>query len=158
MIDLLFLFPAQDDVAIHAAVLEAIRDEIAFGIEATVEKDIGRYMETVPADFRIVEDDGSVTDRDMLRAKQLQAWAIIPRTNALTINVLDLKVGCEGQCATVKTDQTWDRQMLGRDGAAEFNVVTTQLHVEQWEVRDGRWLQVAIEELGGTTTVDGKPY
>lgn len=147
-----------DDARLHAAVLEAIRDEIAFGIEATIDKDIVRYMETVPADYRIAEDDGTITDRDALRAKQLQAWSIIPRTNALEIHVLDLKVGCDGQCAQVKTDQRWDRQMIGRDGVTEFNIVTTQLHDERWEVRDGRWIQVAIEELGGTTTVDGKPY
>jgi hypothetical protein len=94
----------------------------------------------------------------MLKAKQLQAWAIIPRTNALEVIVTDLEVGCDGQCATARTDQRWDRQMMGRDGVSEFNIVTTQKHIEKWEVRNGRWLQVSIEELGGTTTVDGKPY
>ena len=143
---------------LQQSVEEAIRDEIEFGIEATVDQDIDRYMETVPADYRIVEDDGSVTDRATLRAKQLQAWAIIPRTNALEIAVERVEVGCDGACATAWTDQRWDRQMLGRDGTSEHNVVTTQRHVERWEVRDGRWIQVSIDELGGTVTVDGQPY
>ena len=146
------------DTLLHEAVAEAIRDEIAYGIEATVDQNIERYMETVPDDYRIVEDDGSITDRDTLRANQLRAWAIIPRTNALTIDVTRVEVGCEGQCATVWTDQRWDRQMMGRDGRSEHIVVTTQRHEERWEVRGSRWIQTVIVELGGTTTVDGQPY
>lgn len=140
------------------AVTEAIEDEIEYGIEATIAQDIDRYMETVPADYRIVEDDGSITDRETLRANQLQAWAIIPRTNALEIEVERVELGCEGLCATVWTGQRWDRQMIGRDGASEHNVVTTQRHIERWEMRGSRWVNVAIEELGGTTMVDGEAY
>ncbi len=158
MLRLALFLMMPDEGQLQAAVAEAIRDEIQYGIEATIEKDIDRYMEGVPQDLRILEDDGTVTDWSGLRAKQLQAWEIIPRTNSLVIDVIDLEVGCEGQCATVKTDQRWDRQMIGRDGVTEFNIVTTQQHIELWEVRDSRWVQVRIEELGGTTTVDGKPY
>ena len=152
------LAAATPDPLLHRAVAEAIEDEIEFGIDATIDKNIDRYMETVPADYRIVEDDGSITDRDALRANQLRAWAIIPRTNALTIDITRLEVGCEGQCARVWTDQRWDRQMLGRDGQSEHHVVTTQRHEERWEVRESRWVQTAIVELGGTTIVDGRPY
>ncbi len=143
---------------LELSVRQAIADEIAFGLEATRRKNIDRYMETVPADYRIVEEDGSVTGREALRAKQLQAWSIITRTNALEMGIDGLVVGCDGECATVWTNQRWDRQMLGRDGTSEHNVVTTQKHRERWEVRDSRWLQVSIDELGGTVTVDGKPY
>lgn len=149
---------AGTDPRLQKAVAEAIEDEIEYGIEATKDQDMDRYMEGVPADYRIVEDDGSITDRDRLRAKQTEAWAIIPRTNSLTIEVTKVEVGCDGECATAWTDQRWDRQMLGRDGVTEFNVVTTQKHRERWEQRDSRWLQISIDELGGTTTVDGKPY
>jgi hypothetical protein len=146
------------DARLHHAVTQAIESEIEHGIDATIDQDIERYMETVPEDYRIVEDDGSITDRAELRRKQLQAWAIIPRTNALAIDVTRVEVGCDGECATVWTDQRWDRQMLGRDGTSEHNVVTTQRHRERWEVRNSRWLQTNIEELGGTVTVDGQPY
>jgi len=146
------------DPAALAAVTAAIRGEIDQGIAATIGQDIDRYMDGVPADYRIVEDDGSITDRDALRAKQLQAWSIIRRTNALTIDITKIELGCAGSCASVWTDQRWDRQMLGRDGSSEHNVVTTQRHKERWERRDGRWINVAIEELGGTVTVDGEPY
>lgn len=142
---------------LETAIREAIEDEIEYGAEATVEQDIERYMEGVPADYRIVEEDGSITDREALRAKQLRAWAIIPRTNRLEILVTDIEVGCEGHCAIVWTDQSWDRQMLGRDGTSEHNVVTTQRHRETWEERDSRWINTDIVELGGTVTVDGEP-
>ena len=153
---LALLNPGPDPVTL--AVRQAIEDEIEYGIDATVDQDMDRYMEGVPDDYRIVEDDGSVTDKAALRIKQQQAWSIIRRTNDLTISVRSIDVGCDGHCATVVTDQRWDRQMLGRDGATEFNVVTTQRHNETWEERGSRWIQTGIEELGGTTTVDGKPY
>lgn len=148
---------AQPVPPLEAAIREAIEDEIDHGIDATKDKNIDAYMETVPVDYRIVETDGSITDRETLRAKQLQAWAIIPRTNSLEIDVERLTVGCEGRCATVWTDQRWDRQMMGRDGKSEHNVVTTQKHEEQWERRGSRWMQIGIKELGGVILVDGKP-
>ena len=48
--------------------------------------------------------------------------------------------------------------MTGRDGVSEFNVVTTQRHNERWELRDSRWVQTGIEELGGTVMVDGERW
>ena len=155
---LALLLAIPDQPRLEAAVYQAIQDEIAFGITATKTKNIERYMETVPADYRIVEDDGTITDRDTLRAKQLQAWAIIPRTNALEIDITGFRLGCDGDCATVWTDQRWDRQMLVRDGTSEHNVVTTQKHEERWELRGSRWINTAITELGGTVTVDGNPF
>jgi hypothetical protein len=140
------------------SVFEAIQDEIQYGIESTAEQDIDRYMETVPADYRLVEGDGSITDRAAVRSQQLQAWAIIPKTNSIDEKINGFRLGCDGECATVWTHQKWDRQMLGRDGKSVHNVVTTQRHQEQWEQRDGRWVAVSIKELGGTVTVDGKPY
>lgn len=140
------------------AVRQAIEDEISHGLSATKRKNIEQYMDGVPADYRIVEDDGSITDRDTLRAKQLQAWSIIRRTNSLEQHITSFELGCEGSCATVGTDQRWDRQMLGRDGTSEHNVITTQRHIERWELRGPRWVNVSIKELGGTVTVDGKPY
>lgn len=153
----LLLSAATPDPILHRAVAEAIRDEIDYGIEATIDQNIEQYMDGVPVDYRIVEDDGTVTDREALRRNQLQAWAIITRTNGLTVDITGFELGCDGECATVWTDQRWDRQMLGRDGRSEHNVVTTQRHQERWEARGSRWINVAIEELGGTVTVDGQP-
>ena len=147
-----------DEAALTIAVREAIQDEIEFTIDATRDKDIARYMETVPDDYRIVEDDGSVTDKAALRSKQLQAWSIILRTNALDQSISRMALSCGGTCADVWTDQRWDRQMLSRDGKSEHRVVTTQQHRERWELRGSRWINVSIEELGGTVTVDGKAY
>lgn len=140
------------------AVREAIVDEIDFGNSAVKDQDMLRYMEGVPDDYRIVEGDGSITDKAALRAKQTQAWALIRRTNSLDVRVTYLKLGCGGECAFVKTDQRWDRQMTGKDGVSEFNVITTQKHNETWKLRGSRWIQTDIEELGGTTMVDGKVY
>lgn len=136
----------------------AIDADIQSGLNWTRTKNIDRYMAGIPADYRIVEDDGSITDRARLREKQLKAWAIIVKTNALEQRITGFQLGCSGGCATVWTDQRWDRQMLGRDGKSVHHVVTTQRHKERWEIRGKRWTNVDIEELGGTTIVDGKPY
>ena len=151
--------PFENLEALHAnAVYEAVQDEIARGLEASRAQDIKLYMETIPADTRIVEEDGSITDRDTLRERKLKEWAIIPKTNSIEMTITGFEIGCDGDCAAVWTDQKWDRQMLGRDGKSEFNVVTTQKHKEHWEVRNSRWVNIDTVELGGTTMVDGKPY
>ncbi len=99
-----------DPDRLEQAVRQAIEDEIEYGVDATKDQDMERYMETVPDDYRNIEDDGSVTDKAALRVKQLQAWSIIRRTNDLTISVERVEVGCEGHCAMVVTDQKWDRR------------------------------------------------
>lgn len=149
---------APPDALLENAVKEAIQDEIEQTNHAVATKDMALYMEQVPDDYRQVEDDGSVTDKAALQAMQEQAWAVIPRTNRIEISITGFELGCGGECATVRTDQLWDRQMLSRDGTSEHNVVTTQQHVERWELRGSRWINVSIEELGGTVTVDGEPY
>ena len=160
MLSILLLFSASipDQARLEEAVRTAIEDEIGFASSATIDKDMDLYMQTVPDDYRIDEDDGSTTDKTRLREKQAQAWSLIRRTNKIKINITDFKLGCAGECADVKTDQLWDRQMTGRDGVSEFNVVTTQKHNEKWALRGGRWMQTYIKELGGTIMVDGKPY
>lgn len=147
-----------DQARLAAAVREAIADEIDHGISATKAQDMDAYMEGVPEDYRIVEEDGSITDRARLRELQTQAWALIRRTNALEVGITGFTLGCGGTCADVETDQSWDRQMTGRDGVSEHNVITTQRHREHWELRGSRWLQTGIVELGGTVTVDGERY
>lgn len=150
--------PIPDEARLTRAVQQAIADEIQHGILATTSKDMDLYMETVPDDYRITEDDGSITDKAALRAQQAQAWALITRTNSLDIRMTGFQLACGGTCARVKTDQRWDRQMLGKDGVSEFNIITTQNHDERWEIRGSRWVQTGIKELGGTVMVDGKPY
>ena len=95
---------------------DAIRDEIQYGIEATFAEDIDRYTEGVPRDLPTLEGDGSLTDWEALKARQLQAWDIITRTNLLEIDVTRFEVGCGGTCAAARTHQRWDRQMPGKDG------------------------------------------
>lgn len=150
--------PIPDEARLTHAVGQAVTDEIQFVNSAIKRKDMDRYMSAVPDDYRIEEDDGTITDKAALREKQTQAWTLIRRTNSIDIALTDLKLGCGGECAFVKTDQRWDRQMTGKDGVSEFNVVTTQKHNETWELRGSRWVQTHIEELGGATMVDGKPY
>lgn len=157
IVTLLLATAIPDDTLLSRSVYEAIRDEIDFTLAATRGKDIARYMETVPDDYRIVEEDGSITDKKALRENQLRAWSIITRTNQISQRITGFQLGCAGACATVWTSQKWDRQMLARDGMSEHNVVTTQDHKERWELRGSRWINTAIDELGGTVLVDGKP-
>ena len=72
-----------DKPPIDQAVFEAIQDEIEYGLEASREQDIERYMEGVPADTRIVEEDGSIIGRDQLKEIKRKEWTIIPKTKFL---------------------------------------------------------------------------
>ena len=148
--------PAPDADLLARSVYEAIGDEIDTGLDATRDKDMDAYLASIPDDYLQVEEDGTRVDKAALKAMQEQAWAIIPRTNALTMKITGFALSCDGQSATVWTDQRWDRQMLGRDGVTEFNVVTTQRHKEYWRAANGRWFNYQLEELGGTLTIDGE--
>lgn len=146
-----------DRAELERAVLAAITDEIQHGIEATREQDVEAYMSRVPDDYYHIEEDGTRVDRQGLREMQTRAWSIIPRTNRLAIDVTRLELSCDGSSATVWTNQLWDRQMIGRDGTTEFNIVTTQSHRETWRETGDGWRNYAIDELGGTLSIDGVP-
>ncbi len=95
----------QDEALLADAVRAAIADEIDHGISATKDQNMDQYMDGVPEDYRIVEEDGSITDRARLREVQTQAWALIRRTNSLEIAITGFQLGCGGTCADVATDQ-----------------------------------------------------
>ena len=139
-------------------VRRAIEAEIRKGVEATRREDIDAFMDGVPDDFRIVEDDGSITDKAKLRELTLQKWAIIDRTISLDISIDSLDVAPPCREATVRTSQRWERVMRRRDGVGTDVVLTTQKHVELWRRSGGRWLNYDITELGGDIFVNGEPY
>lgn len=146
-----------DRSMLETAVREAISDEIQHGLDATRDQDMEAYMSRVPSDYYHIEEDGTRVDKQGLREMQSRAWAIIPRTNSLHVEITGFELSCDGGTATVWTDQLWDRQMIGRDGISEFNVVTTQKHRETWRETDDGWRNYAIDELGGTLAIDGVP-
>jgi hypothetical protein len=136
----------------------AIDQEIRKGVKATIAEDIDAFMDGVPDDYRIVEDDGSITDKAALREHALRSWAIIERTIALTITIdrIDVDPSCDG--ALVRTSQRWERLMRRRDDSGADTVLTTQKHEERWRLKAGRWYNYEIKELGGEIFVNGEPY
>lgn len=145
-----------DGAMLRQAVHEALTDEIQHGLSATRDQDMDAYLARIPDDYFHIEEDGRRVDKAALRAMQEQAWAIIPRTNRIEQAITGFELSCDGQTATIWTDQLWDRQMLGRDGETEFNIVTTQMHREIWRETNDGWQNVSLEELGGTLTIDGE--
>lgn len=136
----------------------AIDAEIQRGIKATIEEDIDAYMDGVPDDYRIVEDDGSITDKAALREHALRSWAIIDRTIDLQITVDSITVEPPCTEAAVETSQRWERLMQRRDASGSDNVVTTQKHIEKWRLRGSRWYNYEVTELGGEILINGEPY
>jgi hypothetical protein len=136
----------------------AIEKEIQKGVKATIAEDIDAFMDGVPDDYRIVEDDGSITDKAALRDHALRGWAIIDKTTELkiTINSVDVGSGCDE--ALVRTSQRWERLMRRRDDSGADTVLTTQEHEERWRLRNGRWYNYEIKELGGRIFINGEPY
>lgn len=150
--------PLADYDLLSAGVYQAIGDEIAHGLDATRDQDMDAYLATIPDDYYHIEEDGTRVDKAALEAMQREAWSIILRTNSIEQHITGFELSCDGQSATVWTDQRWDRQMRGRDGTSEHNVVTTQRHRETWRLSGSRWVNADLEELGGTVIVDGEPY
>jgi len=133
----------------------AIESEIMRSLEATRAEDIDAYMEQIPADLTIRQDDGSVLTAELLREDVLRQWSIIDRTNALETSIDRFELNRDGT-ATVWTSSRWDRTMVGRDGVSRHRVVSTQKHREVWRRRGLRWFNYEIEELGGEVWVDGQ--
>ncbi len=136
----------------------AVDAELQRGVRATIEEDIDAYMDGVPDDYLILEDDGSVTDKAALREYALKSWAVIDRTISLEITLDDLAVAADCQSAEVATSQRWERLMRRPDGGGPDNVVTTQKHRERWRLTGGRWLNYEIDELGGEIFINGAAY
>lgn len=136
----------------------AIDAEIQKGVQATIDEDIDAYMDGVPDDYRIVEDDGSITDKAALREHALRSWAIIDRTIDLSITLDSIDVAASCTDATVMTSQRWERMMRRRDDSGSDTVLTTQKHEERWRLKDGRWYNYEIKELGGEIFINGEPY
>lgn len=160
---LLLLFLALDGCATDAncpvaEIGAAIDDELQKGAAATAAEDIDAYMDGVPADYRIVEDDGSITDREALRRYALESWTVIDKTISLevTLDALEVAPSCNEADAT--TSQRWERLMRRPDGSGPDSVVTTQKHKEKWRRTGERWYNYEIVELGGEVFINGVPY
>lgn len=136
----------------------AIDAELQRGARATAEEDIVAYMDGVPDDYRIVEDDGSVTDKAALQDYALESWSVIDRTISIEVRLEALDVGPDCRTAEATTTQRWERLMRRPDGSGPDNVVTTQTHRETWRLTDGRWLNYDVVELGGEIFINGEPY
>jgi hypothetical protein len=140
------------------AARSAIEAEIQKGIKATMDEDIDAFMDGVPDDFKIVEDDGSITDKAKLRMLTLQRWAIIDKTLALEITIDSVELAPSCLEARLRTSQRWERVMRRRDGVGTDVILTTQKHIESWRAVSGRWYNYDITELGGEIFVNGEPY
>lgn len=146
------------DICVADDIRAAIDSEIQKGVRASIEEDIDAYMDGVPDDYRIVEDDGSVTDRETLRANALRNWAVIDETRELKIVIDSIAVAPSCEEASVKTSQRWERVMRRPDNSGVDVVLTTQKNDETWRLKAGRWYNVEIVELGGEIFINGEPY
>jgi hypothetical protein len=140
----LFLLPAlaiaEPKARCQTGEVRALIDaEIQKGVRATIAKDIDAYMDGVPDDYRIVEPDGTAVDKAVLHDYALKSWAIIDKTNALSITIDSLEVEPNCKEARAKTSQRWERVMRRRDNSGTDNVLTTQTHEERWRSSNGRW-------------------
>lgn len=149
--------PAPDSCPTEA-IRAAIDTEIQKGVRATIDEDIDAYLDGVPDDYRIVEDDGSITDKETLRANALRDWAIIDETRELSVSIEAIVVAPLCEEATVTTAQRWARMMRRRDDSGSDHVLTTQEHEERWRYRNGRWYNYEVKELGGEIFINGVPY
>ena len=134
----------------------SIQNQIDRSVQATRVKDINTYMDCIPSDWTLKDEQGATIARDELRKNILRDWSIIPRTLAIETKIDSLEV--HGTEATVYTSQRWERQMLERNGNTVDTVLTTQRHRETWRKTARGWMGYDVKELGGEVFVNGKPY
>ncbi len=137
-----------------------VKNEIQLALDQCIlavnTKDIDLYMQAIPDDFEIKDENGEIITREMQRNYALRDWAIIDSTLNNRYVIDSLKVS--GDSAIAFTSQEWKRLMFQRDGASLDTVLTTQLHKEIWRKVSGHWRNYGIEELGGKIFINGKQY
>jgi hypothetical protein len=139
-----------------SAVRAEIQRQLDRSVEAARTKDIESYMDCIPQDFSLKDEQGGTISREQLRENILRDWSIIPKTLAIETKIDSLQV--QGSEATVLTSQRWEREMLERDGKTVDTVLTIQKHRETWRKTQRGWMPYEIKELGGEVFVNGKPY
>ncbi|MDO1502312.1 hypothetical protein Q2T40_19430 [Winogradskyella maritima] len=134
-----------------------IQNEINTMIEAVNKKDIKTYMEKMPLDFIIYDENGEIITREKQRERALRDWSIIKKTlnNQMNIDSIDYT---SRDSLYVYTSQRWERLMFQRDGITTDTVLTTQKHKELWKKGKLGWIGYDIEELGGNIFINGKKY
>ena len=140
------------------AIREKINDARQRGVEATRNEDIDLYMDGIPDDFRVEEDDGTVNTKEQLRQYALRNWAVIDRTLELSVTITSLNINSNCNEAQVFTDQRWERIMQRPDNSGTDVILTTQKHEEEWRLVENNWFNYNIKELGGEVFVNGEPY
>jgi hypothetical protein len=141
---------ARDRVRLEIAAVIARR------VQATQTRDIDAFLATIPSGLVLQDESGEKMTRAQLRANLLRDWSVIKATRRLTETIDSLSLGAD--TATVFTRQHWDRLMFERDRVTIDTVVTTERHRETWRRTPAGWRPYAVLELGGTITVNGKPY
>ena len=144
------------DPSASSRVRRAIGAVIAQRVQATRARDIDAFLATVPSDIVLQDESGARMTLGQLRTNILREWSVIKATRSLAEDIDSLALA--GDTATVFTTQRWDRLMLERDGATIDTVVTTEHHREIWRRTPAGWRAYSVVELGGTVTVNGKPY
>ena len=119
-------------------------------------KNIDLYMEGIPDDFKIKDQNGALITKEMQREYALRDWAIIDTTLENEYIIDSLEVFKDS--ALVFTSQKWKRMMFRRDGITKDTVLTTQRHRETWKKSAGNWRNYRVEELGGEVFINGERY
>ncbi len=151
----LFLFACNQQQNADQVKVE-IQEQLNKCVEAVNSKDIELYMDQIPDDFVIYDDQGELITREKQKAYVLRDWAIIDTTlsNRFWVDSLQLM----GDSAIAFTSQKWERMMFRPDGINTDTVLTTQKHRETWKKTAKGWLNYDVKELGGEIYINGLKY
>ena len=140
-----------------ASIKITILNEIEEGIKATRTKDIDQYMNQIPDDLVLKDENGGLISKIELRKYALRDWAIIDTTLNIEMNIDSIQY-LKKDSVIVYTFQIWERKMFQKDGIATDTVLTTQKHRETWKKNIEGWFAYYVEELGGEIFLNGVKY
>lgn len=153
---LIFLTGCSSQKRIELAIEIEIQKQLDKCVHAVSTKNIDEYMDLLPKDFVIYDQNGEVISREQQRAYTLRDWAIIDATLSNVYKVDSIRA--YGDSVIAYTSQRWERLMFQRDGKTKDTVLTTQKHLETWKKTPVGWLNYDVKELGGEIFINGKLY
>ncbi|MBL7870050.1 MAG: hypothetical protein JNM78_00455 [Cyclobacteriaceae bacterium] len=153
---LIFLAGCNNQKRIELAIEKEIQKQLDKCVHAVNTKNIDSYMDLLPIDFVIYDQNGEIISREQQRVYTLRDWAIIDVTLNNMYKVDSIQVF--GDSVIAYTSQRWERLMFQRDGITKDTVLTTQRHFETWKKTTFGWLNYGVKELGGEIFINGELY
>ncbi len=149
-------FEGDPDDPYTTHVWREVQAVIDYGLAATRDKDLNRYMNIIPPGIIVELANGERLGREDLREHLLEQWEYVSAMLEVHMEIESLEA-VEDR-AVVYTAQRYRRRVHFMLGGPEDELFSTRRHRGRWQRLPVGWRCVMVVDLGGETYVNGRCY